>query len=115
MAGAGIHSHPRSALHASDAAGLALPYCLVEPSKVDAQESGGNEWRWVVTDEKQIVPEHRMPPFAGLVGRMIVSFLAPDSKQQSGFLTWDDMGKWQRDLAVGRRDPTQEIHRRSWP
>jgi len=40
---------------------------------------------------------------------MIVSFLAPDSKQQSGFLTWDDMGKWQRDLAVGRRDPTQEI------
>jgi len=77
--------------------------------KVDAQESGGNEWRWVVTDEKQIVPERRMPPFAGLVGRMIVSFLAPDSKQQSGFLTWDDMGKWQRDLAVGRRDPTQEI------
>jgi hypothetical protein len=78
-------------------------------AKVEPQESGGNEWRWVVTDEKPVIPERRMPPFAGLVGRMIVSFLAPDNKQQSGFLTWDDMGKWQRDLAAGRRDASHEI------
>jgi len=77
--------------------------------KVDPQESGGNEWRWVVTDQPAIRYEKRMPPMAGLMGRMIVSFLAPNASQQSGFLTWDDMGKWQAQLAAGRRDPTPEI------
>jgi transglutaminase-like putative cysteine protease len=78
-------------------------------AKVEPGESGSNEWRWVVTDEKAITPERRMPPFVGLAGRMIVSFQAPGANQQSGFLTWDDMGKWQRDLANGRRDLTPEI------
>lgn len=46
------------------------------------------------------------------MGRMIVSFLSPSSGQQSGFLTWDDMGKWQTQLAAGRRDPTSDITQR---
>ena len=78
-------------------------------AKVDPQETGGNEWRWVVTDQPPIRYERRMPPMRGLMGRMIVSFLAPTSNQQSGFLTWDDMGKWQTQLAAGRRDATPDI------
>jgi hypothetical protein len=80
--------------------------------KVDPQESGGNEWRWVVTDQPAVRYERRMPPMSGLMGRMIVSFLSPSSGQQSGFLTWDDMGKWQTQLAAGRRDPTSDITQR---
>jgi hypothetical protein len=78
-------------------------------AKVDPQESSANEWRWVVTDQTPIRHERRMPPISGLMGRMVVSFLAPNANQQSGFLTWDEMGKWQTQLAAGRRDPTQDI------
>ena len=80
--------------------------------KVDPEESGNNEWRWVITNQSAIRQERRMPPFAGISGRMFVAFLAPNAKQQSGFLTWDDMGKWQTDLASGRRNPTPEISQR---
>src|SRR5438445_5943557 len=50
-----------------------------------------------------------MPPVRGLAGRMVVSFLGPGATQRKGFLTWDDMGKWQAGLASGRRDATPEI------
>jgi len=77
--------------------------------KVDPQESGNNEYRWVVTDLPPVRHERRMPPMSGLMGRMIVSFLSPNDSQQSGFLTWDDMGKWATQLAAGRRDPSAGI------
>lgn len=50
-----------------------------------------------------------MPPWAGLAARMVVAFLAPGARPQNGFLTWDDMARWQTTLANGRRDPTPEI------
>jgi Domain of Unknown Function with PDB structure (DUF3857)/Transglutaminase-like superfamily len=77
--------------------------------KVDPQESGNNEYRWVVTDLPPVRHERRMPPMSGLMGQMIVSFLSPNDSQHSGFLTWDDMGKWQTQLYTGRRDATPGI------
>jgi hypothetical protein len=84
----------------------------VNHAKVEPSPSGGNQWQWVVTDVAAIRPERAMPPFQGLAGRMVVSFLGPGIAQRRGFLTWDDMGKWAGGLAEGRRDPTAEINKK---
>jgi hypothetical protein len=78
-------------------------------AKVEPNNIGGNQWQWVVTDLPAIRYEHSMPPFTGVAGRMSVAFLAPGSHQKNGFMTWADMGKWQADLAAGRRDSSPEI------
>ena len=78
-------------------------------AKVEPNAGAGNQWQWVVTDIPEIQREHRMPPWAGLAARMVVAFLAPGARPQNGFLTWDDMAKWQTGLASGKRDATPEI------
>jgi hypothetical protein len=77
--------------------------------KVEPTPSGTNQWQWVVTDVPEIRPERSMPPFEGVASRMIVAFLGPGAKWTNGFISWDDMGKWENGLAAGRRDPNQEI------
>ena len=77
--------------------------------KAEPNATGGNQWQWIVTDLPAIRSERAMPPVRGLAGRMVVSFLGPGATQRKGFLTWDDMGKWQAGLARGRRDATPEI------
>lgn len=72
--------------------------------------AGSNQWQWVVSDVKPIRPEDEMPPWQGVAGQMIVSFLPPGgAAQNKGFETWSDMGRWEETLARGRRDPTPEI------
>jgi hypothetical protein len=78
-------------------------------AKVEPKNIGGNQWQWVVTDLPAIRYEHSMPPFTGVAGRMSVAFLAPGAHQKNGFMTWADMGKWQADLASGRRDISPDI------
>ena len=70
----------------------------INHSAADATASGNNQWSWVVNDLPALEHERRMPPFRGLAAQMIVSFLAPGAVQRSGFLSWNDMGKWQADL-----------------
>ena len=77
--------------------------------KVEPSPSGGNQWQWVVSDVPEIRSERSMPPWVGVAGRMVVAFLAPGARPKNGFLSWDDMAKWQAGLASGRRDPTPEI------
>jgi hypothetical protein len=77
--------------------------------KVEPSASGVNQWQWIVRDVPEIHRERAMPPWASLAERMLVAFLAPGARAQSGFLTWDDMAKWQNGLASGRREPTPEI------
>ncbi len=79
--------------------------------KVEPKPSGNNFWQWVVTDVPAIQRERRMPPFGAVAGRMVVAVLAPGA-HKNGFLSWDDMGKWQRDLANGRRDSSPEIRQK---
>ncbi|HWZ98229.1 MAG TPA: DUF3857 and transglutaminase domain-containing protein [Candidatus Dormibacteraeota bacterium] len=81
-------------------------------AKVEPNDKGGNQWQWVVSDVPAIRVEKHMPPFSGLAGRMVVAFLGPGATRRNSFLTWDDMGKWQRDLANGRREATPEIRQK---
>ena len=82
-----------------------LNYAKVEPTP-----TGSNQWQWIVSDIKGIRPEDDMPPWRGVAGQMIVSFLPPGgSAQNKGFSEWSDMAKWEDTLTRGRRDSTPEI------
>ena len=78
-------------------------------ARVEPVAAGSNRWQWVINDVQPIRHERGMPPFRGIAGQMIVSFVGPGAGQRSGFLTWDDMGKWQATLANGKREVTPEI------
>lgn len=79
-------------------------------TKIEPTPSGNNQWQWVVTNVSEIRHERRMPPWSGIAGRMVVAFLAPGTRPQNGFLTWDDMARWQASLASGKRDTTPDIN-----
>lgn len=82
-----------------------LNYAKVEPAAI-----GNNQWQWVVTDVKAIKPEDDMPPWRGVAGQMIVSFLPTGgSAQNKGFENWSEMGRWEETLTRGRRDATADI------
>lgn len=78
-------------------------------TKMEPNSTGGNQWQWIVNDVPAIRFEKRMPPFSGVAGRMVVAFLGPGATRSKSFLAWDDMARWQRDLANGRRDASPEI------
>jgi len=65
--------------------------------------------QWVVSDVKAIRAEDDMPPVKGIAGQMLLSLIPPGDSQKRGFLSWSEMGKWESDLAQGRRDPSSEI------
>jgi len=84
-----------------------LNHAKVEPNAV-----GGNQWQWVVNDVPAIRYERHMPPFSALAARMVVAFLGPGATRSNSFLTWDDMARWQRDLANGRHEATPGIRQK---
>jgi hypothetical protein len=70
----------------------------------------GNQSQWVVSDVKGIKHEDNMPPWQGVAGKMIVSFLPPGgSAQNQGFQNWKQMGIWYQGLTSGRRDASPEL------
>jgi hypothetical protein len=78
--------------------------------KVEPAPAGNNQWQWTVSDVKAIRPEDDMPPWRGVAGQMILSFLPPGgSSQNRAFESWGDMGKWEETLSHGRRDATPDI------
>lgn len=68
-----------------------------------------NQWQWVVTNVKALLPEDDMPPWGGMVGQMIVSLFPPAGGQNRAFQDWKEMGNWEANLDRGRRDPSPEI------
>src|ERR1700687_97543 len=70
---------------------------------------GSNQIQWVLTDAKAIRPEQAMPPRHGVFGSMVVSLFPRDGGLYKGFADWDTMGKWQANLANGRREVSPEI------
>src|SRR3984885_2753873 len=76
-----------------------------------ATPSGNNSWQWVVNSVPGIRPELEMPPYRGIEGQMIVSFLAPGVGRT--FKNWRDMGVWYNDLTRGRRDASNDIAQKS--
>ena len=74
---------------------------------------GGNRWQWVVKDVPEIRAEEDMPPWHGVSGQLVISFLPPGGAQNKGFVNWGEMGKWQASLARGRRDASPEIKQKA--
>jgi hypothetical protein len=64
----------------------------------------GEFWEWSVADVKGIREEAEMPPYAGVVGQMIVSFYPPGGHDSRTIGSWKEMGDWYRGLVAGRRD-----------
>jgi hypothetical protein len=81
-----------------------LNYAEAKPT-----QSASNQWQWVLTDVKGVRKEEDMPPLAGLVGQMIVSFYPAGGPALNGFSNWQQMGLWYANLTNGRRDPSPEI------
>src|SRR5215472_3183308 len=70
----------------------------------------GNQSQWVVSQIKPIRHEDNMPPWQGVAGQMIVSFVPPGGSAQSrGFQNWREMGLWYQNLTSGRRDASPEV------
>jgi Domain of Unknown Function with PDB structure (DUF3857)/Transglutaminase-like superfamily len=69
----------------------------------------GTQAAWVVTDVKGIRPEGEMPPWTGIAGLLVVSFVPPGGGTNKGFQNWKDMGNWEAGLEQGRRDASAEI------
>ena len=74
-----------------------------------ATQSGANQWQWILSDVKGVRKEEDMPPLAGLLGQMIVSFYPQGGAALNGFSNWQQMGTWYAHLASGRRDTSTEI------
>jgi len=64
---------------------------------------------WTVNDVKAIRREDDMPPMAGVVGQMIISFFPAGGPVVNGFNDWQQMGNWYRSLINGRTDPSPEL------
>jgi hypothetical protein len=81
-----------------------LNYPEVKPT-----QAGSNQWQWALSDLKGVRKEDDMPPLAGLLGQMIVSFYPQGGTGANGFTNWQQMGSWYLNLTNGRRDATPEI------
>ena len=77
----------------------------VNHPEVQPALQGNNQWQWVLKDVSEIKAEEAMPPWTGLAGFMIVNLIPPGGVSR-GFLTWSEMGTWQRQLIRNRVDPS---------
>jgi len=69
----------------------------------------GNQTQWLVSDVKGIRHEEGMPPWRGIAGLLVVSFVPPGGGATKGFQNWREMGNWEAGLEQGRRDASPEI------
>jgi hypothetical protein len=69
----------------------------------------GNQTQWAVSDVKGIRHEEGMPPWRGIAGLLVVSFVPPGGGTTKGFQNWREMGNWEAGLEQGRRDASPEI------
>jgi hypothetical protein len=76
----------------------------VKPTSV-----GNNQWQWVVSDMKAIQPENSMPSWKGVAGQMVVSLFPTGGGANKGFADWNEMGRWENGLAIGRREASPEM------
>jgi uncharacterized protein DUF3857/transglutaminase superfamily protein len=74
--------------------------------------SGNNQWHWEVSDVKAIKPEDEMPPWQGVAGQLLITFLPPGGSDKKGFETWNEIGKWEGNLEQGRRDSSPGIQQK---
>jgi hypothetical protein len=78
-------------------------------SDISPSSIGSNQWQWVVSDVDGIRHEADMPPWKGIAGFMVVSFLPSAGVSNRGFQSWKEMGNWEAGLEQGRRAASPEI------
>src|SRR5208337_2331202 len=82
-----------------------LKYSDVKPT-----QAWPNQWQWVLGDVKGIREEPDMPPYGGVVGRMVVSFFpAAGISPTNGYADGNGMGDWYWNLTKGRMDASTEL------
>jgi len=69
----------------------------------------GNQVQWAVSDVKAIRTEGEMPPWRGITGLLVLSFVPPGGGATKGFQNWKEMGDWEAGLEQGRREASPEI------
>ena len=69
----------------------------------------GTSAEWSVGNIKGIRKEEDMPPMDGVQGEMIVTLIPPGGAAANGFVSWQQMGSWYRDLVSGRSEASPEI------
>jgi hypothetical protein len=69
----------------------------------------GNQVQWVVSDIKPVKAENEMPPWHGVAGLLVTTFVPPGGGANQGFQNWREMGNWEAGLEQGRRDASPEI------
>lgn len=81
-----------------------LNYQEIKPTQV-----GPGRWEWIVKDIQGLHREEDMPPMAGLLGQMVVYFFPPGGTTRNGFINWQQMGSWYRDLTASRMNASPAI------
>ncbi len=77
-------------------------------AEVSPLAGSANDWHWTLENLPAVRVEPRMPPLAGVAGRMYLNMLAPPG-QRRNMQTWSDVGSWYADLARGRRDASPKL------
>jgi hypothetical protein len=81
-----------------------LNYPEIKPT-----HTGNTEQLWVAQDVKCFHHEKEMPPYSGVVGHMVVSFLPPGGRTPNAFSDWSEMGNWYLGLTNGRTEASPAI------
>ncbi len=75
----------------------------------EAERLADNRWKWTEFDVPAIDDEEKlMPDPFGLAGRGEFAYFGQNSGNMNGG-SWENIAKWESDLATGRRTPSPEI------
>lgn len=75
-------------------------------SPVQATQTAANHWQWTAHDLVGIEDEPKMPYKSVLLGRVSLTYFAPEEKRVSD---WSGLGHWYAGLTASRREATPEI------
>ena len=82
-------------------------------SEVAPKQGGNNQWQWAVSEVPGIKNEADMPPYRGVEGQLIVSFVPSGGAAGKTFVSWRDVGLWYTELTRGRREASPEIRQKA--
>ena len=92
-------------------AGWSYRSSWVNHAELPATQGGAGQWSWTVGNVAAIREERDMPPWRGVAARMVIA-LVPSGGQRQGWISWNDIGNWQSELARDRRQATADIQQK---
>ena len=89
------------------------PYWLHYAGR-EPQATGANSWAWELQNIPAVEIESSMPAWEAVAGRLGVSYFPRDpALQAKSQKSWQEIGRWYRDLTLDRRSPSAEIHQKT--